>query len=852
MIELSIGIAFLGSCLLIILALATRATLHELRLKKHRHREAGLMDLLNYAAVVEDGIIVNKNGSLMMAWLYRGEDNASSTEREREVISFRLNQALSRLGNGWMVHFDAVRQQAPSYSAKNASHFSDKVSLAIDEERRRFFESLGTLYEGYFVLTVTWFPPLLAQRKFVELMFEDEGQKLSQKSQTLQLIDMFKRECLTLESRLSAAVSLERLKGRKVTNGQGNTLIHDDFLKWLQYCITGLHHPIQLPKNPIYLDALIGSQELWAGVIPKIGRKFIQTIAVEGFPLESFPGILTALAEIPIDYRWSTRFIFMDHHEAIKHLEKFRKKWKQKIRGFMDQLLNSNSSAVDEDAVAMVADAASAIAETNSGLVAQGYYTSVLVVMDESREAVEAAARKIEKLINSLAFTARIETINTLDAFLGSLPGHGVENVRRPLLNTFNLSDLIPTSFIWTGEKEAPCPLFPAHSPALMQGISSGNSIFNFNLHVRDLGHTVMFGPTRSGKSTHLGLLALQFRRYKNARIFAFDKGMSMYPACRASGGSHYIIGSADEKIAFAPLSRLDSRARRAWAMEWIDTILALNGLQTTPAQRNEIGHAIMSMSTSGSKTLSEFSVTIQDEAIREALKQYTVDGLMGHLLDAEEDNLSLSDFTTFEIEELMGLGEKFALPVLLYLFQIIEESLDGRPTLISLDEVWLLLSHPVFREKIREWLKTLAKKNVSVIMATQNLSDAKNSSILDVIIESTATKIFLPNPYANDEETTPMYVRMGLNARQIEIIAAAVPKRDYYFISERGCRLYQLALGPLTLAFVGATDKDSLALIKKCEAKNDDWVSEWLNMQGLNLKDYLSIPIAQNGEITV
>lgn len=129
--------------------------------------------------------------------------------------------------------------------------------------------------------------------------------------------------------------------------------------------------------------------------------------------------------------------------------------------------------------------------------------------------------------------------------------------------------------------------------------------------------------------------------------------------------------------------------------MEWIDTILALNGVNTTPAQRNEIGNAIMSMHASGARTLSEFSVTIQDEAIREAIKQYTVDGSMGHLLDAEEDGLSLSDFTVFEIEELMNLGEKFALPVLLYLFRRIERALKGQPSVIILDEAWLMLGHP-------------------------------------------------------------------------------------------------------------------------------------------------------------
>jgi type IV secretion system protein VirB4 len=253
--------------------------------------------------------------------------------------------------------------------------------------------------------------------------------------------------------------------------------------------------------------------------------------------------------------------------------------------------------------------------------------------------------------------------------------------------------------------------------------------------------------------------------------------------------------------------------------MAWIDTILALNDVATTPAQRNEIGNAILSMHQSGAKTLSEFSVTIQDEAIRDAIQQYTVDGSMGHLLDAEEDGLSLSDFTVFEIEELMALGEKYALPTLLYLFRRIERQLTGQPAAILLDEAWLMLGHPAFRAKIREWLKVMRKANCLVLMATQSLSDAAQSGILDVIVESTATKIFLPNVYARDEDTASLYRRMGLNARQIEILATAIPKRQYYYVSEQGRRLYDLAIGPLAMAFVGATDKESVQAIQALEA---------------------------------
>lgn len=841
---ITITIAVLGILLLCILFTRVCVVNASLRLKKHQSSDCGLADLLNYAAVVDEGVIVGKNGSFMAAWFYSGADNASATDAEREIISFRINQAFANMGSGWLMHIDAVRRPAPNYSERRLSHFTDPVSAAIDEERRSLFENLGMLYEGFFILTVTWFPPMLAERKFVELMFDDDSYKPDKKLCTTQLIEQFKREMINFESRLSAAINLERLGSKKISNEDGSTVTQDQFLQWLQFCVTGLNHPIQLPNNPMYIDGLIGGQELWTGVVPKIGRHFIQAVAIEGFPLESHPGILSSLAELPIEYRWSSRFIFMDQHEAISHLEKFRKKWKQKVRGFFDQVFNTNSGHIDEDAMMMVADASSAIAETNSNMVAQGYYTSVVILMNENREQIEAAACQIEKSIARLGFSARVETINTMDAFLGSLPGHGVENIRRPIINTMNLADLLPTSTIWTGENRAPSPLFPPNAPALLHAITSGNSPFRMNLHVRDLGHGIIFGPTRTGKSTKLGLIAFQWRRYLGARIYAFDKGLSMYPTCKAAGGLHFTIAASHDTLAFAPLAKIDTRARRAWAAEWINTILALNGVITTPAQRNEIATAIMSMNDSDSKTLSEFSVTVQDADIREALKPYTVDGNMGHLLDASEDGLHLSNFMTFEIEQLLGLGEKFALPVLLYLFMRIEEALDeaeGWPTLLILDEAWLMLAHPAFRDKIEEWLRSMAKKNCAVLMATQSISEALKSGILNIITESTACRIYLANPNAREEKTAAIYSGMGLNPRQIEIIASAVPKRDYYYVSESGRRLYQLALGPLALAFVGSTDKESIATIRKLEmTQGEAWIYEWAQLNGIDLNDYL------------
>ncbi|MEN5023237.1 conjugal transfer protein TrbE [Pantoea agglomerans] len=839
LVFITIFVALAGVVVLGILYAAYLQLTKELRTRKHRSKDESFADLLNYAAVVSDGVIINKNGSFMASFYYEGADNSSSTDEERNQIAARINKAISRLGNGWLMHVDAIRTPAPSYTPRTQSHFPDRVSAAIDEERRRTFERIGTLFEGSFLVTFTWFPPALAEKKFTDLMFDDEKIELDDEAASRSLIDQFNREMETIEANLSQAVKVQRLRSTKEQQEDGTVATLDQMLEYLQYCITGEHHPVRLPSNPIYLDNLIGNQEFWPGITPRIGKNFVQVVDIGGFPTESYPGILSKLAEQPCQYRWSTRFIFLDSHEAVSRLEAFRRKWKQKVRGFLAQLFNTGGY-IDEDAARMVSDASAAIAETNSGMVSQGFLTNVIVLMNEDRAAVEAAAEFMRKAINSLSFTARIETINTVDAYFGSLPGHGIENVRRPLVNSMNLSHLLPTSTIWPGEETAPSPLFDMNAPALAHGLTAGNTPFWFNLHVRDLGHAFMFGPTRAGKSTHLALIAMQWRRYRNARVFSFDKGLSMYPTCMAVGGKHFMVGGDQSQLNFAPLSRLDTPSRRAWAMEWIEAILVLNGVTVKPEHRNAIADAIKSMAENNDTSLSDFVVAVQDAQIREALQQYTIDGNMGHLLDAESDSLDISDFMTFEIEDLMNMDQKYALPVLLYLFRRIEEALDGNPTLIILDEAWLMLGHERFKNKIREWLKSMAKKNASVLMATQQVDDAANSGIINTIIESTACRIYLPNPNATSENAIQLYLDMGLNTRQIEIIASATPKKDYYYVSEKGRRLYQLALGPLALSFVGATDVESIKEVRHLHDQyGDKWVDEWLRSRNLDLKDY-------------
>ena len=188
-----------------------------------------------------------------------------------------------------------------------------------------------------------------------------------------------------------------------------------------------------------------------------------------------------------------------------------------------------------------------------------------------------------------------------------------------------------------------------------------------------------------------------------------------------------------------------------------------------------------------------------------------------------------------FRCVQMDGAGSAAA--VLSYLFHRIEGRLDGSPTLIIIDEGWLVLDSPDFAAQLREWLKTLRKRNASVVFATQSLADIETSSIAPAIIESCPTRLLLPNERAIEPQITAIYRRFGLNDRQIEILARATPKRDYYCQSRRGNRLFELGLSDVGLALCAASSKSAQALIAEICAGHgqDGFLAAWLKAHGLD-----------------
>jgi type IV secretion system protein VirB4 len=252
------------------------------------------------------------------------------------------------------------------------------------------------------------------------------------------------------------------------------------------------------------------------------------------------------------------------------------------------------------------------------------------------------------------------------------------------------------------------------------------------------------------------------------------------------------------------------------------------------PGERTTIHRALQQLASAPRerRTLTELEANLQDEKLKAGLQPYVIDGALGGLLDSRNDGLTTARFVVCEMETLLSgsYGEATVMAVLLYLFRRMERSLDGSPTLVPIDEAWLFLKHPAWRDKIQDWLKTMRKKNAVILLATQSMADVKESPIASAILQSTATKIYLPNSEAGNEGMRQFYEYAGLNSREIELLQSASPKRDYYIVQRLGRRMISFRLGPVALAFLGVSGQKDRARIDALAAEfGEGWISQWM-----------------------
>jgi type IV secretion system protein VirB4 len=770
--------------------------------KIYKESNTGLSKFVPWAFMADcegaSGVVIQKGGCMQKSYAFRGPDLDAASSAAVASISIQLNDALKRFGSGWAVYTEIQSYMTAEYPG---AKFTNRAAFLVDAERKATYTDYGKHHAKSYYLTFVWESPADAMRKAKGIFYkEGEGEKQS----IIEDIRKFINICDDVAGILSAKMDIQPLDD-------------EETLSYLHSALSLDWHRIRKPSRMMFLDRLLADSEVHTGTELRVGEYYCPIITINDFPMETYPGILDALNRADIEYRWVSRFICLDKGEALKAIEGYQKKyygsrrnWKQFASEAMTKEVRD--PRVNQGALSMESDANEAQVECVNDVVGYGYYTSCLQVWDKDHKGAQEKASYARKLIQGNGFTCITETLNSFRAWQGMMPGHVYANIRRPLVSTGNMAHVVPITAVWTGLKsnsflEDVCGV----DVPLLTCSTNFSTPFFLNLHVGDVGHTFIAGPTGAGKSTLLGLLMVQWLKYPGSRVILFDKDRSSRQLTYAVGGSYY--EPVAEAVEFQPLRRLEREEDLIWASEFIDLLLSLQNIPINAEKTAQIIEALKVMRSIdvGRRTLSSFHQYVQNDEVRIGIQPYTLAGPYGSIFDASESSLKDDFWIMIEMGSLMQLGDKAIMPALMYLFHEIEELFDGRPTQLVLDEAWLFLRHELFKKQQQAWLKTTRKKNVACIYATQEIADAAKSDIASTILQQCHTKIYLPDEEATAPASREMYRAFGLSDPEIELIARSQKKRDYFYKSSLGTRLFRLDMGPIQLGLITGQNHEFL-----------------------------------------
>ena len=808
-----------------------------------------LSDLVTWLFMTNQGVVINNNGTLQKTFSFLGEDQSCMEEDERDFYILQLNNVIKRLPSGYQLYVEAQKEEDVDYMELTSEN---ELTRILDEERRKRLSGTGNYKIRYF-LTIVYKQPIEAIQRFGNLIDKDNKE----------LIVEVKKMLSDFVHSINPRSSNKDLENRAQYYAKNLNLIEETFLDQIdsivgvlkqyfrditelspQKTLSYLHSTISdrwySITSPIryYITEQLSDSTFLTGREPKLGEHHLGILGIKDLPQEMHPFVFDMLNSFNSRYRFCIRYLALDkidakkEAESIAHLHKNRSK--SIVTNFFEVVTNQPSNKVDESAIMDQGESLQASVEIEQGEYSLGYMTLNIVLLNEDKTILDNELKALRALLDGKGFISTIEKDNAPEAWLSTIPSCFEYNVRKYLVDTLTVSACLPSTAMWEGQKKNPyfeqlakvglqdesgqaINIKGLQSMALMKCKTPESLPFYFNLHFGEVGHTFIAGATGTGKSVLLNAIASNFQKYKNSRVYIFDKSASSRVLTQAMGGNFYNMLIDTKQVAFQPLSQIHEPTEQIWVHGWLCRYAEQKNVKLTPTDERDLANGLKSMALQPihNRTITVLSSLTQNETWRIIFDELMMttrsgsEGLYGHLFDSTEDKFGTGNWQVFEMEKLMA-NEAIVAPTLDYLFHRIESQLTGYPTLIILDECWLFLRNEAFRKKIVEYLKDLRKKNASVIMATQNLSDITDD-ILPIIVENMSTKIMLAN-YTMNQLSREMYRKFGLNEEEIETVRGLIPKEQYFYKSPLGTRVFGLDIAesrsPIEYAFLTATSK--------------------------------------------
>lgn len=814
---------------------------------KKNYEKAGrtFADLMPFMIMPTSNLVLNKDGSLMASYFIDGLDYEGLEQYRIDSTSYLTEQAFRVFDDRITVWMHVDRRRTTQYS--DGGNYEDDISAFVNDQWKQQFTSEGAAqYVNKCYVSVMFAPAVGVDSLFDKVNLHQQDGHGTMKAFFLAIRDSLSKEhgfsLSQADIDRNILIFEEMLRAFEETMESIGIyrLADEDLLQYLHdRCSPATQgNPVKKPNMPCYLDAWLPDNTLQVHdrslQFQADSDAYVGVISIKDMPNATHPGIFDILMAVEGEITISQCFRIVARDEAETYISK---KQKEHLAGskpltalLKETLTGEESSNVNRGKLALAEDAAQALIEVTGEGRSYGYYNLTVLAYGSSSAECRGTLSEVSKMLRFKGYLLINETLHSLSAWAGTIPGQWTQIVRWYFLSGSNLADMAPVRTLKIGDTtNGPLSIQARKTmPALTVFPTELATPFFFNFHQTDLAHTMVVGPSRMGKSALMNFLISQFRKYSPCNVFIFDKDASCRIPTIIQGGKHINIASeAGSDVSLNPISLIVHPEHREWVKNWVETLICMRGYSLTTEDDKTLWDAIEQLAASFSKemiTLTGLS-NMLPRNLSEKLLPWIGSGPYARYFDNHVDNFTLSDFVCMETNGLFE-NNVVARAFLDYAFKRIDIQLKhGYPSIIYLEEAWAFLEDEKFLAKLNDWLRTLAKKNAFVVLTTQSLAELAGSKIFGTLIDNIPNRIFLPNDQAFAHSA--MYKeKFGLNQEQISRIQSARPKLMYYMVSPKLSRMVLCRIPPKVLAVV-RSDAVAQKLFDKHMATsetNADW----------------------------
>jgi type IV secretion system protein VirB4 len=784
--------------------------------EKYAKKEKPVSHFIPYKGHWNKNTILTKNNGLLQVIKVGGFSFETADDSDLDIRKNIRNSLLKNMASGNVtLYFHTVRRRkkifddSKSYSIDPTISTSKDFTSYLQQEWKNRHTNSNSYFNELYVSIL--YEPDKEGAAIVEYLLTKIRQKSNKDAWENDMREMHE----SIEEMSTRIINTLRdydtkLLGVKKTKS-GTFCEISEFLGTLINC--GDSSPVRVART--FLDKYLPTNRLFFGSRSMESRgtkenKFAGIISVLEYGPSTSAGVFDGFLQMPFEFIMSQSFRFSNRTIAINKM----------------QLQQNRMIQAEDKAVSQIAEISQALDMAMSGNIGFGEHHLSLLCMDKSLKALENTLSMASVELSNCGIQAVREKINMEPSYWGQIPGNHNYIVRKSTINTLNLASFASMHNYPLGK------ISGNHWGEYVTALdTTSGTPFYFNFHVRDVGHSLIIGPTGAGKTVLMNFLCAQAQKFR-PRTFFFDKDRGAEIFIRALGGS-YIIIDPGQNCGFNPLQLDDTGENRSFLLDWLKALVTSHGEKLDSEDIKVITRAIEGNYRLNKKdrklsNIAAFFGMAGPNSLASRLEMWHGKGSHARIFDNDKDSIDLEKSRVFGFEMAELLKDSLSLPpVLLYIFHRINISLDGSKTMIVLDEAWALIDNPVFAPKIKDWLKVLRKLNTFVIFATQSVEDATKSQISDTLIQQTATQIFLPNLKATDVYRSAFM----LSQREFLLIKTTDPSSRYFLIKQgTNAVIAKINLSGMdNIINVLSARAETIVVLDKIIKKHGDDPKKWL-----------------------